>query len=45
MSVFLRSVFLGTEPEFDAEQAATAQVVSALRAIDPLVTIPAEQWE
>ena len=44
VDVFLQSVFISTEPDFDAEQAATSQVLTALRSLAPLVEISDEDW-
>lgn len=39
VAVFLRSVYLSTDPDFDADQAATAQVMRVLRAITPAAVL------
>lgn len=42
VSVFMRSVFFSSDPDFGDEQGAAAQVVTALAALDGLVPVPAE---
>jgi len=42
VSVFKRSVFFSSDPGFGDEQLAAAQVVTAVRALDGLVPVPAD---